>query len=205
MRIILARHGQTKANAEQRFQGQTDFMLSEEGCRQAKMLAKRLASFQPARLFTSDLRRSIETAKPAAELMDLHPMASLVFREYSWGLLEGHTWTELEQLYPWLYQPLRQDLRSIEVPGQEPLNIFRRRLRKGLDILLDQNGPETVALIGHGRYLNALTVEFLGMDFHGPWPFSFASAAITLLEEKAGRRYLLVFNEQCHLTGEVDA
>jgi hypothetical protein len=44
-----------------------------------------------------------------------------------------------------------------------------------------------------------LVVEFLKLDYNGPWPFSFAPAAITVLENKDGRRRLLTFNEQCHL------
>jgi 2,3-bisphosphoglycerate-dependent phosphoglycerate mutase len=199
MRIILARHGQTTANAENRFQGQTDYPLSATGQRQAEKLAISLASYNPGRLFTSDLSRSMETARPAAKLLGLTPEPALFFREYSWGLLEGLSWPEIKQLYPGLFFRLRRDLNSAEIPGQEPLPAFHRRLKQGLEGLLDKKGPHTVALIGHGRYLNALVVEFLKLDFNGPWPFSFAPAAITVLEEKDDRRRLLIFNEQCHL------
>ncbi len=199
MHIILARHGQTTANAQSRFQGQTDFPLSAEGQKQAQRLALRLVRYRPGRLYTSDLSRSMETAKPAAALLGCPPIPALVFREYSWGILEGLSWPEIKELYPALFFRLRRDLRGAEIPGQEPFPAFRHRLRQGLKLLLDKKGPHTVALIGHGRYLNALVVEFLGLDFDGPWPFSFSPAAISVLEEKGGRRRLLSFNEQCHL------
>ncbi|MBS4021151.1 MAG: histidine phosphatase family protein [Dethiobacter sp.] len=199
MRIILARHGQTTANAEGRFQGHSDYPLSALGEIQAEKLAGRLAHYRPQRLYTSDLTRSMETARPAAKLLGLVPVPALVFREYSWGLLEGLSWPEIQEQYPQLYLHLRRDLRSAPIPGQEPPPAFRRRLQQGLEVLLDKNGLHTVALIGHGRYLNALLVEFLGLDFEGPWPFPFSSAAITVLEEKDGARRLLTFNEQCHL------
>ena len=205
MRILLARHGQTAANAEKRFQGHLDCPLNEEGQRQAAKLAHLLAQWQPGCLYTSDLSRSIETARPAARLLGVEPVASPVFREYSWGVLEGLTWPEIEKNYPVLFSKLGHDLRGAEIPGQEPLHEFRRRLKQGLDLLLAKDGSPAVALVGHGRYLNALVVDFLGLDFDGPWPFSFASAAVTVLEVSSGRRRLLTFNEECHLTGENNA
>ncbi|MBS3887370.1 MAG: histidine phosphatase family protein [Firmicutes bacterium] len=205
LRILLARHGQTAANAEKRFQGQLDCPLNEEGHRQAVRLAHLLVQWQPERLYTSDLRRSIATANPAARLFGVEPVASPVFREYSWGVLEGLTWLEIEKEYPALFLKLGHDLRGAAIPGQEPLHEFRQRLKQGLALLMDEGGSSSVALVGHGRYLNALLVEFLGLDFNGPWPFSFASAAVTVLEVSGGRRRLLTFNEECHLTGENDA
>lgn len=205
LRILLARHGQTAANAEKRFQGLLDCPLNEEGHRQAAKLAHLLAQWQPGRLYTSDLSRSMATAHPAACLLGVEPVASAVFREYSWGVLEGLTWPEIKKNYPELFSKLGYDLRGAEIPGQEPLHEFRQRLKQGLALLLDNDGSPSVALVGHGRYLNALVVDFLGLDFNGPWPFSFASAAVTVLEVSSGRRRLLTFNEECHLTGENNA
>lgn len=200
MRILLARHGQTAANAEKRFQGQIDCPLNSVGQQQAHQLGPILAQFDPARLFTSDLSRSVDTARPAAELLGLQPIASPVFREYSWGILEGLSWPEIKEQHPALFSRLRADLRFSDIPQQEPPEDFHNRLRQGLDLLMDKSGPRTVALVGHGRYLNALIVEFLQLDFAGPWPFSFASAAVTILEEHNGRRRLVKFNEECHLS-----
>ena len=205
MHIILARHGQTQANAEKRFQGHLNIPLNAQGHSQAMRLAPLLAHFKPGKLYTSDLIRTIETARPAAELLGLEPVASSVFREYSWGVLEGLTWPEIKERYPALFDPLSKDLRAVEIPGQEPQAVFRRRIQQGLSMLLEKPAPGTVALVSHGRYLNGLIVEFLGLDFNGPWPFSFASAAVTVLEDNGQRRRLLKFNEECHLTGEINA
>ncbi len=200
MRIVLVRHGQTTANAENRFQGQIDFPLNELGVQQAERLAGQLNKYNPYRIFTSDLRRSIQTAEPTARLLCLKPEQSPIFREYSWGELEGLSWAEIKERYPALFSRLRRDLRSAAIPNQEPLNIFRKRVQKGLSMLLSSGGSQTVVLVGHGRYLNAMVVEYLGLDFNGPWPFSFASAAVTVLEEVAERRRIIRFNEDFHLT-----
>ncbi|HHX74071.1 MAG TPA: histidine phosphatase family protein [Firmicutes bacterium] len=204
MRIILARHGQTDSNAANRFQGCLDIPLNAKGLRQARLLAGLLARYQPQKLYTSDLTRSKETAQPAAKLLQLVPVADPVFREYSWGILEGLTWDEARDRYPQHFSGERPPLHLLRVPGQEPREHFHRRVQEGLAMLLAEASLPAVALIGHGHYLNGLLVEFLGLDFNGPWPFSFASAAVTVLEVKKGRRRLLCFNDMCHL-GEKNA
>ncbi|NLM51402.1 MAG: histidine phosphatase family protein [Firmicutes bacterium] len=202
--IILARHGQTASNAEGRFQGVLDIPLNAEGKRQAQKLAPLIAQFKPGRIFTSDLTRSIETARPVAALLGLQPVADPVFREYSWGILEGLTWEEAVKRYPAVFPARQPELRTVKIPQAEPLSAFRQRVQAGLSLLLSAK-EASVALIGHGRYLNVLMVEFLGLDFNGPWPFAFASAAVSVLQNSGGRRRLLCFNEKCHLKGDLYA
>ena len=106
--------------------------------------------------------------------------------------------------YPAIFPARHPDLRTIEIPEAEPLAAFRKRVQAGLSLLLSAE-ETSVALISHGRYLNALMVEFLGLDFNGPWPFTFASAAVSVLQNSRGRRRLLCFNEKCHLKGDFHA
>ena len=205
MRILLARHGETTANAEARFQGSRDYPLNERGRQQAEQLASLLAHYQPGRLYTSNLTRSRETAKPAAQLLKLKAIALPIFREYSWGVLEGLTRAEIKERYPALFSRLQENWRQAVIPQQEPLPHFRQRLQAGSSILLAADNPSTVALIGHGRYLNALLVELLGLDFTGPWPFSFLSGALTILDCQAGQCRLISFNQQSQLRGDKNA
>lgn len=202
MRILLFRHGETAANAEKRLQGWSDFPLNSRGRLQAERLGPLIEALAPAKLFTSDLRRSMETAQPAARLLGIEPVSSPVFREYSWGVLEGLTWSEVTERYPAFLSQAKADLHTSFLPGQEDLSAFRLRVKQGLELLLGEEGAPAVALVGHGRYLNALVVEFLGLDFQGPWPFSFANTAVTILEAGLGRRRLIKFNEDYHLTGD---
>ena len=54
----LVRHGQTSWNRNGRVQGHTDVALSEEGVRQARAVAKRLAGRPFSAAYTSDLSRA---------------------------------------------------------------------------------------------------------------------------------------------------
>ena len=61
--ITIIRHGETIWNAQQRIQGQRNSKLSENGIRQAGLVAKALAKREFDVLISSDLERAVETAE----------------------------------------------------------------------------------------------------------------------------------------------
>src|SRR5690606_215174 len=63
VRLLLVRHGETDWNAERRIQGVTDVPLNDTGRRQALRLRRRLAGLAIDAVYTSDLCRSLETAR----------------------------------------------------------------------------------------------------------------------------------------------
>ena len=65
MKILLARHGETRWNAEGRYQGQADIPLSEVGEGQARALGERLHEVPITRAVASPLSRARRTAELA--------------------------------------------------------------------------------------------------------------------------------------------
>lgn len=188
-RILLARHGETEWNAVRRVQGWTDIPLSATGTAQAERLAQRLDRFPLTAVYSSDLGRAAETARPAADKQGLlvHTLPGL--REKSFGAWEGLTQTELERDYPdlWHRYHMKRDFKAV-VPGGETWPEVHTRLSEALDQILDAHpGPEeTVLVVGHGGSGRVLILEALQaplptllclhldnaslsrLDFHGP-------------------------------------
>lgn len=65
MKLFLVRHGQTTANNEKIYVGQSDVMLTEEGREQARRIHPVLAKFPFGKVYTSDLSRAIDTQELA--------------------------------------------------------------------------------------------------------------------------------------------
>lgn len=90
MRLILARHGETIENREGILQGHSIGTLSRKGKAQIKKLALRLKGEKIDAIYSSDLKRAMDTAK---EIAMLHPGVPLEFaeelRETDVGSLEG--------------------------------------------------------------------------------------------------------------------
>ena len=61
--VLLARHGETEWNREERYQGHADPPLNKTGRGQAEQLAEQLAQEPIEAVYASDLRRASETAE----------------------------------------------------------------------------------------------------------------------------------------------
>ncbi|MBD5069921.1 MAG: histidine phosphatase family protein [Lactobacillus sp.] len=61
--FYLVRHGQTKLNRSRRLQGTTNSPLTKKGIRMAKRLGKELENIRFRAVYTSDLKRTQETAR----------------------------------------------------------------------------------------------------------------------------------------------
>ncbi|KAJ2785671.1 hypothetical protein H4R18_000362 [Coemansia javaensis] len=94
--IILARHGQTDANSEDRMQGSTlNQPLNAVGERQAEALAAALKDARLGLIVTSALDRAIQTGRRVARY---HPAAAVMqdarLNMTSWGALNGALYEE---------------------------------------------------------------------------------------------------------------
>ena len=69
--IYLVRHGESQLNLEKRVSGQFDTPLSQEGIRHSQMLAVQLLQVPLTGIYTSALRRTVETAGDSFFLVKL--------------------------------------------------------------------------------------------------------------------------------------
>ena len=92
--LLLVRHGETDWNAAGRLQGHTDRPLNDDGRRQAKELADRLAGEGADAIYASDLVRAKETAEIVGERLGLTVVIDPDLREKDWGTWEGLTGDE---------------------------------------------------------------------------------------------------------------
>ncbi|MGH2402481.1 MAG: histidine phosphatase family protein, partial [Candidatus Limnocylindria bacterium] len=93
-RLILVRHGVTDWNREGRWQGRLDPPLSDDGRREARLLAARLAAdpaLRPSRILTSTLGRAAETAEAIGVALGLAVEPEPRLMEIGAGEWEGRT------------------------------------------------------------------------------------------------------------------
>ncbi len=194
------RHGQTKANSEGRFQGCIDYPLSSRGEEEALKAARRLSSWPIDHIYSSPLKRAFYTAEIIARDKSLQVKTLSTVREFSWGVIEGLKWPEIEEKYPQLASRLINDLQHTHIPEQEPIEEFWERIYRAIDFFSQKHLKDRILVVSHGRFLNAFLVGFLNMDPRGSWPFRFSHGSLSLLElSQQGRRSLRFFNDTCHL------
>jgi len=151
--ILLARHGETDWNRENRFQGHADPPLNEAGRAQAAELAAALVAEPLAAVYSSPLRRAFETAQILAAPHGLEPVPVDALREVHVGSWQGLTRAEIEQRFPeqfarWLnYEQGWEDGESYE-------EMSRRVIAALLELAAAPEGKRILA-VSHGGPVRA--------------------------------------------------
>lgn len=203
--VLLIRHGQSRGNAERRFGGHTATPLSARGHRQAELTARTLKSESLTAIYSSDLARAIETARPLANLTGLPIHGTNAFRERSVGVMEGLTFEAAAQEHPEQYAALlRRDFEHV-LTGGESYRQLLDRARQKLDEIIDQNRGGKIAVFSHTGTICILALHLMGAldspELKPVW-ISSANCGITRFElREDGFVRVLSVNDTSHLTG----
>lgn len=160
--VLLIRHGQSEGNAERRFGGHTATPLSPRGRKQASATAAALKSDSLTAIYSSDLARAIETARPLATLTGLQINSTEAFRERSVGVMEGLTFEDAAQKHPEEYAALlRRDFDRV-LTGGESYRQLLDRARNKLDEIIAKHRGGRIAVFSHTGTICILALHLMG-------------------------------------------
>jgi broad specificity phosphatase PhoE len=158
-RLLLARHGETDWNREHRWQGHTDVPLNELGWEQARALAHELASESIAAIYSSDLRRALDTARIVADRKRVDVNVDEGLRELDFGAWEGLTSDEIEQRFPGDLALWREQGQLPERRGGETGDQLRKRVLAAAERIVQTHPAKQVLIVSHGGPLRALAIH----------------------------------------------
>lgn len=161
--LLMARHGQTDLNTDERWQGRLDEPLNAAGRTQAEQLAQSLPGGIQA-LVVSPMLRAHQTAEPVVRALGLVPRFDPDFRERDFGIFEGLTAEEAAQQFPELAARNVAYRWDEEPPGAEPTRAVVDRVAAGLARLCEQHADQTVLLVTHGFVVRCLRYLIDGLS-----------------------------------------
>ena len=138
-RLLLVRHGVTEFNDTRRFCGYSDIEMNATGQRQADSLRDRLAGEKIDAVYSSDLKRALETAEAISSGRNVDIVACPELREMNYGDAEGLTFQEIGSRYPEMARLIASYDLKLEFPGGESFEGFIARTSRFLD-RLDKHG-----------------------------------------------------------------
>jgi len=178
--LILLRHGESTANADDVFGGWLDVDLTARGRREAARAGELLrgAGLRPAAVHTSLLRRAVDTANLALDAMNLtlaEVHRSWRLNERHYGRLQGRTRASVrEELGDALFDEIRRSYGVAPPPAGaqdggvdgEALADVRRRVVRYWDnaIATDLRAGRTTLVVAHGNSLRALCMHLDGLS-----------------------------------------
>jgi len=187
MELVLVRHGLPERTAET-----DDPPLTAEGQDQARRVAAWLAAEQFDAVYSSTMRRAVETAEPFTEMQG----HSLVQHD---GIVEFDqgtgAYTPMEELK-------REDYARWKrlADGEHDIDIeaFQAMVVKALEEIIAAHSGQRVVVFCHGGVVNVWTAHVLGMA-----PRLFFEPRYTSVHRymcaRSGQRNVLSLNETAHL------
>jgi len=198
-RLFLVRHGQSEWNAAGRIQGQIDIQLDETGCRQAELIADRLAAEPVAAVYSSPLLRAKSTAEAIADRFHLPVQLDLRLMEYDFGVISGSTWHEVVENHPEFASRWLEDPWAVPVADSEGRVNFAARVMSAMQDILAQHPAEQVVVVAHGGTFGVYLTAMLGMDLNRRHPFHFGNTSLSLVEVRDDAFHIHYLNNTCHL------
>jgi broad specificity phosphatase PhoE len=159
--VYLVRHGATEWNVTRRAQGTADIDLNDLGRTQAEETAQHLARQSIDAVYSSQLRRAVDTATRIADRHGLQVVKDERFQEIDQGDWTGLTTAEIADRWPDLWGPARHYSRR---PGGESPAEVRVRALAGLAEVVRAWTEGTCVIVSHGGTIRTLTAEALGYD-----------------------------------------
>ncbi len=162
--LTLLRHGESQWNLENRFTGWVDIGLSPKGEQEARTAGEQLKSYHFDCLFTSVLKRAIDTATIVCEtagFANLPVFRDAALNERMYGALQGLNKDETAQKYGAAQVKIWRRSYDVRPPDGESLADTAARVLPYYDTVIFPKlaAGESILVVAHGNSLRALIMK----------------------------------------------
>lgn len=200
--LYLIRHGETPLTPFKKFSGSggSDPELTEEGHRQAGLVAREIEKIQPDLLITSPMMRTRQTAEHITKLTGLEPIVDETWIEGSFGIWDGLTIFEVAERYPKEYA-LWLSSASYPPPGGESYEECMARARLGMESAVAEYPGKRIALVTHNGIIKTSIAVAMSTPAESIFNVDIAPCSITTVSiwPSDGLIALRSANERGHL------
>ena len=206
--LFIVRHADAIPGADEIIPGgiYDDLPLSRIGREQAQALAERLSKLQFDAMYSSPLKRCLQTAAPLAERLGMTPTIVEGLKEIRLGNIRPlpDDTQDLAALTRALQERQRDIVRLAGeaghwdvIPDSEPSQAFRQRVVEAFDDIVSRHIGQRIMVFAHGGVVNAYVAETLGLarDFF----FPAANTSITVVRAAGKHRVLYILNDFGHV------
>jgi probable phosphoglycerate mutase len=193
--LVLVRHALPFRIEES--DGPADPELTELGHRQADAVAEWLAVEEFDAIYSSPLRRAIQTAEHIAKRTGHEILICDDIREYDAGLNAYIPYEELKANRDEHWQALAEDrLEDLAPEGAG----FRKRVSAAVEEIIAAHSGQRVIAVAHGGAINVALAEVLGLD-RDLWVEAGYASISRVAASRQGARSIVSVNETGHLRG----
>jgi len=191
--LLLIRHGETDHNRELRFTGFSDIPLNSTGRSQAMALKEKFMSEGITDIYSSDLKRSFETAEIISG--GEKPRSTPKLREINFGIFETLNYDEIMASHADEFNLWKNDRSNHRIPEGESFADMAERVLSFSNELF-AGSADKAAVISHSGPIRALLSFYLLGEIKDTWKFFIDNCTITRLCFNRDYAYLKTLNEK---------
>ena len=198
--FYFLRHSATDWNMEGRICGSTDVPLSDLGRRQAQLLGRRFETLPVEALYSSPLRRALDTAIVIGESVGLSPLVDSRLAELNYGEWEGATFAEIVRATPGLYHAWEENPADLAPPRGETGVHLVERAAPFLAEVAQRHPCGNVVVVCHKTVCRLLACQIMGVpltEYRRRVPMD--NAALNIFEAQNGKWRVATLNDTSHL------
>ena len=179
-------------------EGIADPELADAGHAQARHLTEYLASEPIDAVYTSPLRRAVQTAEPLAASKGLHLQVIDSLAEWDRNSSEYVPIEELKAANDPRWQAMMRGEWTVndETPEQ-----FAARVVEALEALVEAHSGQRVAVSCHGGVINSYLGHVLGLSVSRGFFYPNYTSIHRIAAARGGHRSVITVNETAHLRG----
>ena len=200
--LYLVRHGETPLTPFKKFSGSgpLDPELTEEGHRQAALVAKEVEKLQPDLMIASPLRRTRETAEHITKVTQLEPIIDPTWIEIDFGLWDGLTIYEVQERYPREYKEWLASA-SYAPPQGESFQFALARACQGMESAVAEYPGKRVVVVTHNGIIKTAVAAAMSTQAESIFNVDVTPCSITTISiwPSDGLMAVRGVNERGHL------
>lgn len=200
IKLYLVRHGETAGNVNGWYQGSTDIPLNDKGIAQAQCLSHYLADTHFDAVYSSTLKRARKTAEIVAAPHGLEVESHDELQEVNFGDWEGHTYEEIQRLWPGEIEAFYDSHGVMRAHGGESfIDVEHRATAKVKELVSRHKNGDQIMVVCHGATLRCLLFGLLGLSMDRIWVFQQYNTAFNIIEYYGKKNVMTLMNCTDHL------
>jgi broad specificity phosphatase PhoE len=164
--IYLVRHGITKSNKLKIYAGWNEEELDEEGVLQVEKLGKKIKSWSIPQIYTSPIKRAIQTAHIINKYIRAEFIIEPDLIEMKLGAWEGMSEEQVALTYPREYKIWITKPAELKLNGRESLESVQERSVRTVNKILSSDLNKKFLIVTHVAIIRSLILFFKGFNLN---------------------------------------
>ena len=179
LEILLIRHGETDWNREQKIMGNRPIPLNSIGIQQAEAVGHSLRSVGVDAIYTSPLKRAVQTARAIARMKKIKWIESPEVAEIYYGSWIGKKFSEVREEPAYICYHTSPS--EAQIPGGEKMVDVHARVVGFVERLRKKHEDGRIVVVSHADVIKTILVHYMNLHLNDILKFRIDNCSISLL------------------------